>query len=630
MLQTIRDRISGWVAYFIVGLIAIPFALWGIHQYLGGGEQLLAASVGETEITLQDYYRDFQQRKREIESATKKKNVDEEIIKHITITGLIRNELIKQYSDEEQYTVSDQTLLKFIQSDPIFMRDGVFDKQHYHDLLSSRRIEPSRFEDQYRESIRLEQFTAAVADSTVVTESRLDNFESLAYQSRKFKYFTLTPSLFMSDQNLLSIPDTILKKYYAEHPEMFQTDEQVQIEYIDVNEKDVAIDDDINEQKVVAFYENNLADYQTPEERRLSHIVLKSHSEDEKLLSEAERIVDRIKNGESFGALAKEFSDDNLSVKSSGDIGWFIFGELEDEINSAAFNLSEQEVSQPIETSRGVVILKVTDIKLGSQYKYEDVRSRVIENYKRNMLSDRFTEVTEHLANLSYEHPTELDTSADALGLNIKKTGWLPLKLQKSEDSILAYQEIMDLLTQEDILIGGMNSELIELEPGRVVVIRVADYKKNSIEPFNKAAEQIRELIHIEDSVSVLREAGKDVLDALEKGETIDAMSRKYNVDLIETVVTRDEPTIPREIITELFALARPLSQPVYSVVNQLDGSLVVVELLEVQPGTTELSNTAQYTTMKNTLIERELDAVIGALAEDQEIQIFHENLKSR
>ena len=145
MLQRIRDRISGWVAYFIVGLITIPFALWGIHQYLGGGQQLLAASVGATDITLQDYYRDFQQRKREIESATKKKNIDEELIKHITITGLIRNELIKQYSDKEQYAVSDETLLKFIQSDPIFMREGVFDKQHYHDLLNSRRIEPSRF-----------------------------------------------------------------------------------------------------------------------------------------------------------------------------------------------------------------------------------------------------------------------------------------------------------------------------------------------------------------------------------------------------------------------------------------------------------------------------------------------------
>ena len=630
MLQRIRDRISGWVAYFIVGLITIPFALWGIHQYLGGGQQLLAASVGATDITLQDYYRDFQQRKREIESATKKKNIDEELIKHITITGLIRNELIKQYSDNEQYAVSDETLLKFIQSDPIFMREGVFDKQHYHDLLNSRRIEPSRFEDQYRESIRLEQFTAAVADSTIVTESRLDDFESLAYQSRKFKYFTLTPSHFSPDQNLSSIPDSEIKKYYSKHPEMFQTDEQVRIEYIDVNEKDMGIDDEISEQKVVAFYENNLADYQTAEERRLSHIVLKSNNDDEQTLSEAEDIADRIKNGESFGALAKEFSDDNLSAKSSGDIGWFIFGELEDEINAAAFNLSEQEVSQPIETNLGLVIVKVTDIKPGSQQKYEEVRNRVIENYKRNVLSERFTEVTEQLANLSYEHPNELDTSADALGLSIDRTGWLPLKIQKAEDNILAYQEIMDLLTQEDILTGGMNSELIELEPGRVVVIRVADYKQNSIKPLSEVAGQIRELMHIEDSVSVLQETGKDVLDALEKGETIDAMSRKYNVELIETVVTRDEPTIPRELITELFGLARPSSQPIYSVINQIDGSLVVVELLDVQAGTTELSNTAQYTTMKNTLIERELDAVIDALAGNKEIQIFHENLKSR
>ena len=36
MLHFIRERAQGWVAWFIVGLITIPFALWGVNSYITG------------------------------------------------------------------------------------------------------------------------------------------------------------------------------------------------------------------------------------------------------------------------------------------------------------------------------------------------------------------------------------------------------------------------------------------------------------------------------------------------------------------------------------------------------------------------------------------------------------------
>ena len=51
MLMQIRERASGIVAYIIVILISIPFALWGIQEYLGGGSDQIVAEVGDTEIT---------------------------------------------------------------------------------------------------------------------------------------------------------------------------------------------------------------------------------------------------------------------------------------------------------------------------------------------------------------------------------------------------------------------------------------------------------------------------------------------------------------------------------------------------------------------------------------------------
>jgi peptidyl-prolyl cis-trans isomerase D len=51
MLQEIRERAQGWVAWAIIILISIPFAFWGIDSYFGGGAEPVVASVNGTDIT---------------------------------------------------------------------------------------------------------------------------------------------------------------------------------------------------------------------------------------------------------------------------------------------------------------------------------------------------------------------------------------------------------------------------------------------------------------------------------------------------------------------------------------------------------------------------------------------------
>ncbi|MEW8260012.1 MAG: SurA N-terminal domain-containing protein, partial [Candidatus Thiodiazotropha taylori] len=68
MLQEIRDKAQGWIAWAIVILISIPFALWGIQSYLGIGSEPLAASVNGVEITersLESQFQRFRQQLRD-------------------------------------------------------------------------------------------------------------------------------------------------------------------------------------------------------------------------------------------------------------------------------------------------------------------------------------------------------------------------------------------------------------------------------------------------------------------------------------------------------------------------------------------------------------------------------------
>ena len=73
---------------------------------------------------------------------------------------------------------------------------------------------------------------------------------------------------------------------------------------------------------------------------------------------EALAILERIKNGEKFGKLAKELSIDSGSAKRDGNLGYFGRGKMVKEFENAAFNLQAGQISEPVKTQYGYHIIK--------------------------------------------------------------------------------------------------------------------------------------------------------------------------------------------------------------------------------------------------------------------------------
>ena len=84
---------------------------------------------------------------------------------------------------------------------------------------------------------------------------------------------------------------------------------------------------------------------------KCSHILVKKQNE-------AITVLDRIKNGEKFGKIAKELSLDTGSAKRDGNLGYFSKGKMVKEFESAAFNLQVGQISEPVKTQYGYHIIK--------------------------------------------------------------------------------------------------------------------------------------------------------------------------------------------------------------------------------------------------------------------------------
>jgi foldase protein PrsA len=84
---------------------------------------------------------------------------------------------------------------------------------------------------------------------------------------------------------------------------------------------------------------------------KCSHILVAKQSE-------ALAILDRIKNGEKFGKLAKDLSTDTGSSKKDGNLGYFTKGKMVKQFEEAAFKLQIGQISEPVKSEFGYHIIK--------------------------------------------------------------------------------------------------------------------------------------------------------------------------------------------------------------------------------------------------------------------------------
>jgi len=149
MLQTIRERAQGWIAWVIVVFISIPFALWGIQSYLGVGSEPVAATVNGTEITtreLDDHYRNFRVHLRDQLGAVYRPELfDDQTMRGQVLDRMIRNTLLIQTAESLGLRVPDRELRSAILSDPAFQKDGRFDKATYRRMLELQGQTPHQY-----------------------------------------------------------------------------------------------------------------------------------------------------------------------------------------------------------------------------------------------------------------------------------------------------------------------------------------------------------------------------------------------------------------------------------------------------------------------------------------------------
>jgi len=174
------------------------------------------------------------------------------------------------------------------------------------------------------------------------------------------------------------------KELTKRHTTMAQLQEDQRRDLINAKtiEAEVAPRVVVTEQELDAFYKANPDQFKEPEAVRASHILIgvaKDAPPDAKQAArtEAEGVLKRVKSGEDFAALAKQYSKDPGSAAVGGDLNYFPKGQMVPAFDAAAFALKPGEISSLVETEFGFHIIKLTDKRAGRVVPLADVKERL-------------------------------------------------------------------------------------------------------------------------------------------------------------------------------------------------------------------------------------------------------------
>src|SRR5688572_7814530 len=174
MLQTFRDKITGWVAGLFLGAIAVVFVFMGVD--FQATNAAFAAKVDGERIPVETVREAWQRRQSQLQQMLRNELPPDmaKAQQQAILDQYIQQTLLTRRANDLGYKVSDEELARRIMEIPDFQVDGKFSADRYNGLLRQNGLTEARFEAQMQGDLLLEQLQRGVVDSAFALPHELD------------------------------------------------------------------------------------------------------------------------------------------------------------------------------------------------------------------------------------------------------------------------------------------------------------------------------------------------------------------------------------------------------------------------------------------------------------------------
>ena len=627
MLQNIRDKSTGWIAYVIVIGISIPFALWGIDQYLTSNN-VIVAEINDTKISLERLNNEYQGRLQEMQSLISKDQSEAElqkkIIKRTVLDELIDSVLVREFVNKNKFQVTEKSLIADIKNNKIFHENNKFNPKRYQNLLQSQGINISDYERIRTSELKTLQFYNNIVEASFITTQQLKDLENLKYQKRNFKLLSLSYKDFVKNDKKST--EKQKKDFYVKYRNIFSMPEKFDIQYIVFNKEILKKQLNINLSNLENYYNENKFKYIIPEKRKVSQIFLSNLKNDKEKNSKLIKLIfEKINNGETFEVLARKYSNDKLSNKKNGDIGWVSRNEIAKKISDEIFTIKNIEgISGIVEVESGFYLLKLKGLKEAKVKSFSEVKDAVKKDYENIQVVNKYDEIFEDLSNILFENPDSLINVEEYLSVKKISTGLSTLSKIKKDHKILNNQKVLESLSSQSVSNDNQNSAPIEVKDN-IVMLRINNKSPVEYKKYEDVKKEVESLINTENAIESMNESIKNIETKIKEGADIKDIENLINKkSTYYSDIERADNSIPPSILTKVFSLTKDNN---VTSIESGTGNYELIVLDSIEKGESDLSRKSLKTMFYNEQVNAVLYSVIQSLREQAKIKIYPKNL---
>ena len=536
MFDFIRNH-RRWMQFILMLLILPSFGFVGVQGYTSFTEKEPELAVmGDQSITRQEFdwalRNQLEQYRNMLGSRFDAAALDTPELRQALLNQLINQRVVAMAATDGRLLVSDEALRRAIAARPELQEDGKFSPERYREVLASRGMSPVMFEASLRNDMILSRVLEPVATSSYLPLNVAQKLESALTEKRTVRTRTFAAADYRSQ---VQISDADIKAWYDANQQSLEIPTHVRADYVVLDEaaatKNIAA---LKEDDVVAYYEQNKNRFGQPERRRISHILI--NGTDSVARAQAEEIAEKAKaNPDSFAELAKASSQDSGTAAKGGDLGWMTAGAMVESIETAAKALQQGEVSGVVQSDFGFHVLRLTEYQPESVKPLAEVRTEIEAEIRKQLAAEQFADMAGKLTNLVYEQRDSLQPVVDTLGLTIRHADGIARSALLDADQVaadaasasddaerLSDPRVREALFSAEVQRDHLNSGVIQLDPGTMIVVRVAEVTPAKVPELAAVSDKIRERLIDERAMQAAQEAGEAFLKSAQANPTGD------------------------------------------------------------------------------------------------------------
>lgn len=574
MMDRLREGVNSIAVKIILGLIILSFVFAGVGSYIVGGSNNSAAKVGNVEIGRGEFEQAYQNERNRMQAQLgdyfSNLLADPSYVESFrksVLDRMVNDLLLEQHAESLGLRVSDTQVRTMILEMPQFQVDGKFDQEIYQAALRRAGFSADSFAEYLRRDLVRNQLITAIQGSDFSLPGEVEAQSKLLTQTRDIKKVTLSLADFSAKAEL---SEEEINEYYQLNPESYTRPEQVKVAYVELSAQKLKENIEISDEQAEKYYQEHIDKYSSEEQRRVSHILIEGDDE-----AKAQAILDELNAGADFAALAEEKSDDFGSASEGGSLGWIERDVMDPSFEEAAFALKNVgDMTGLVKSDFGYHIIKLDELKDSVAKSYQEVAEEVKQELRDQQAVDQYYALQSELEKVAFEYPDSLDEAAKAISAKIETTDFIS---QVDAPELLNAPAVLQAIVSPEVKEDGLNSEVIEVAPEHVVVVRVEDSRNETVLPLEQVrADVTKSLANVKGEQAAI-ELAQNLVAELKQGKQELLAESGLSFGEMETL-DRSSP-----FADVVFSMAKPVDgEKEFAQAKDLNGDVVVVELVNV------------------------------------------------